>query len=230
MKTPTIDYLLDLMQDYSMGFKSGFASRADMMLFIRKHLFVPKQKIKAIRKWFILFPYITLTDSELKVVKSIVVKPKKTYWDILTTIMLEQKQMTGKQISTWFKDINIRSNGDRSLVFISVIKDRRVTDDNLKINLFKELLGYENYYIEALDMLDDEIVYDEPIWEKLLVTLVDIINEESTDSVLFAKYWSKHTMHFDLISKKMNFVSPLLFKYTGLNQYLPKEARDVFIF
>lgn len=190
---------------------------------IKKEVFVPKQKISVIRKWFKILPTVTLTDEELEITKKIVVKPKSSEWPVILTI-LKNQTMNDEKVTEWYKSIHPSNKLSGAM---QCIQDERVKDDEYKIELFKEMLNHYNYQIGAIDLLDEEIGEDQ-LWIKMLRVLVDIINEDDERSHRLAEYWSENTIYLDIHTKEEKMNSTVLFKYTEMDHYLPQEAQDIF--
>ena len=68
------------------------------------------------------------------------------------------------------------------------------------------------------------------LWDDIFLTIIDAINSGDTMSTVVAKIYTMETKSFDSIAKRLGVSSLLLYQYTGLDQYLPQEAKDIFMF
>ena len=243
MEQPTTNRLVELISDYSTGYVTTFTSKNKLLsyiqkhntllIYIRKHVFVANQKLFVIRKWFDLLYHIPLTDKELEIMKKIVIKPNSTNWDILSTIIKEQKNMSGEKIKEWFDSIKSLSTGDRAYIFFYVIRLKKIEDEELKTKLFKDLLYDFVFQKDALMFIDGELtspLISNSLCEKLFNSLVEVIQEggEISEKLLF--YWVNLETIFDKYAKEKEIRSMLLYNKTGLDQYLPQDVQDIFLF
>lgn len=195
---------------------------------LRQSFFHPKQKIVKIRYWFDKIPQVTLNNDELKIIRKIVVKPKSTEWSVIKNIIKFQQQLTGDEVVEWFKELK---PSERNPVSIYFIMDKRVKDVDFKVELVKELLDHYNYQRPIIQTLDDELSLDyDGFWEKVFYLVVGMINENDTRSKRMAEIWANETNFLNLYALHRDISSFLLYEFTGLEQYLPKVAKDVFLF
>ena len=203
-------------------------SGSDKALNFRKEFFNPKQKLSIIRWWFKKFPTIQLTKNELDVIKKIIVKPKSTEWTIVKDIINFQENLSSDEIDEWFK--TIRPNDIRA-VSLEYISNTKSTNIDYKIELFENLLNHINYIGSAIFLLNRKITSNNAdIYNKLFYKTVDYINNNNVNSVLVAEHWSRDGKFLNLYAMHRDIVSKLLYEKTGLNQYLSKAAKDIFLF
>lgn len=193
---------------------------------LRMMIFIPKQKISVIRRWFALLATVKLTDDELKIIKKIIVKPKSSEWSIISKIVEYQYQLSGDQIVEWFSYIKPY---DKLPVSTKFIKNEKVNNDELKIELFKNMLDHYNYQTNTIDILDEEMGKG-PLWSKLLKILIDTINENDERSKRLAQYWVDNTLHLDIHTREEKLFSPLLYELTEKNIIFLKKFKMFFYF
>lgn len=203
-------------------------SGSDKALNFRKEFFNPKQKLSFIRWWFDKFPTIQLTKNELDVIKKIIVKPKSTEWTIVKDIINFQENLSGDEIDEWFK--TIRPNDIRA-VSLTYITNTKTTNIDYKMELFENLLNHINYTGSVIFLLNRKITSNNAdIYDKLFYKTVDYINNNNVNSALVAEHWSRDGKFLNLYAMHRDIVSKLLYEKTGLNQYLSKAAKDIFLF
>lgn len=193
----------------------------------RKKMFVPNQKLTVLRRWFYVVPNIQLTDDELNIVESIITKSEQSELFLILNIIRGQDTLNDSEIVKWFKYVKPE---DRIRGAVSLIKNNKVTDYAFKIELFNELLDSYDYQIAAIDMLEEQRYFQNAIWRKLLDILVEKINENDERSKRLATYWAEATTNLDNEAQKQSIISLPLYNATKRNQYLPKEAKNIFLF
>lgn len=203
-------------------------SGSDKALNFRKEFFNPRQKLSIIRWWFDKFPTIQLTKNELDVIKKIIVKPKSTECTIVKDIINFQENLSSDEIDEWFKTIKPNDIRSVSLTYITKTKS---TNIDYKVELFENLLNHINYIGSAIFLLNRKITSNNAdIYDKLFYKTVDYINNNNVNSALVAEHWSKDGKFLNLYAMHRDIVSKLLYEKTGLNQYLSKAAKDIFLF
>lgn len=204
-------------------------SGSDKALNFRKEFFNPKQKLSIIRWWFDKFPTIQLTKNELDVIKKIIVKPKSTEWTIVKDIINFQGNLSGDEIDEWFK--TIRPNDIRA-VSLTYITNTKTTNIDYKMELFENLLNHINYIGSAIFLLNQKLTnsHSDDLYKALFYKTVDYINNNNVNSALVAEHWSRDGKFLNLYAMHRDIVSKLLYEKTGLNQYLSKAAKDIFLF
>ncbi len=191
----------------------------------REQFFIRKQKIAKIRYFFAAVT-AQLTPAELDVVKSIIVKPKSSEWSVISRIIQFQNHLTGEQVLEWFECI---TPANRLSVAISVISDTRFKDVDYKLSLAKDMLKHVNYRRPLLLKLDNLLVDGYEWWDKIFDLVIESINDGTELSTDLLRMWSE-TKNLDSYAGKKNVLSMPLYEKTGKEQYLPKEAKDIFMF
>jgi|SaaInlStandDraft_4_1057021.scaffolds.fasta_scaffold40895_2 hypothetical protein len=67
-------------------------------------------------------------------------------------------------------------------------------------------------------------------FEEIFTFIIMLIEKNDKMSEQLVDIWSNNTTSLDEYAKKKNIESTLLYEYTKLTQYLPREAKDVFLF
>jgi len=221
--------LLDLIAKNALKVKIERAKTGNTTILdkIRKEIFVKNQKISVLKKWFNIFWEVELTKEELAILKSIIVKPKSTKWELVFKIIVHQKQLSQQQIEEWFSYIKPY---DRLPLAFDLIKAPQLKNDNFKIALFKELLIHKEYMPRVIQAIDMSLMLESSyIWEQYFNVLVDYINDNNDLSKKIIFYWKK-TVQLDTFAKEKNVSSTVLYNETKKDQYLPQEAKDIFFF
>ena len=207
-------------------------SMSETSLKLRRDFFIPNQKLDKLRYFFNNVTTMRLTDDELQNIKQVIVKPKSANWPIIQEIIKYQHHLTSEQIVEWF---NCIKEHDRLTVSMSMIENKWVKDDALKLELAAGMLKHINYIrplIRAVDNATKGNPLELPakLWDDIFLTIIDAINSGDTMSSVVAKIYTMETKSFDSIAKRLGISSLLLYQYTGLDQYLPQEAKDIFMF
>lgn len=194
----------------------------------RKELFNPKQKLAKLRFYFDRIPSIKLTDEELDSIKKVIVKPKSAAWSIIKEIIKYQKQLSESQVIEWFEYIQPL---DRLAVSMVIIEDSRITDIDYKLNLVKNLLDHVNYRRSVITFLDNNITANpEELIEKIFWIIMNLINVGNDKSKQIANLIVKETKFCEPFAHKHDVTSIVLYEITKNEQYLPSEAKDIFMF
>lgn len=225
MKNPVLTLIKDNIQSIRASQDSVEAMN------VRKAVFVPKQRIAVLRTWFKFLNEVILTDEELKIVKSIIVKPKSTEVEIVGTIIRWQLQLKNNELIDWFNQVKPKDQKD---VAMQIIIDKRVTDENIKMKLFKDFLKHRYYQYQTIDLLERFIAEASlgNMWDQLFDYIVDVINngDDRELSERLANYWHKRSKLLNTYASKKDIISPLLYELTKRDHFLSQAAIDTFLF
>lgn len=192
----------------------------------REQFFVPKQKLAKVRYFFSVVK-CQLTDKELEVVRSIIIKPNSSEWSVISRIIRFQQQLSEEQVMEWFEAITPLN---RNAVALTIITDSRVKDVDYKVNLAKNLLKHVNHRRPLLLNMDIHLVDGFEWWDKIFDLVIETINGddgEVSDNLI--SIW-KVTKNLGEYALKKKAISLKLYQRTGDERYLPSAAKDIFMF
>lgn len=194
----------------------------------RKDFFHPKQKLACIRYFFNNLPQLILTDDELSNIKRIIVKPKSSEWSIIGKIIKYQTPLDEQQLVEWF---NCVQPLDRRSIAMVVIGNYKISNIGLKLQLVKEMMEHVNYIKPVIDFVDAGVQYEDiPLYKSIVEIVLEYINKDDEYSKVALKQWVLYGKHLNKYAEKYQMVSMSLYRETGLEHYLPKEAKDIFVF
>lgn len=200
---------------------------ANILNTIRGEVFVAKQKLVVLRKWFAMLWDIKLTTDELNIIKKIIVKPKSTQNDIVFQILVNQRDLNELQLEEWFSYI---TQDEKPRISFDLIKSGLLKNDSFQIKIFKELLLNKEYLSILINEVDISLnLGNREIWEKYFDILVNIINKNNDLSKKIIFYWKK-TFYLNDFAKLKKVYSPALYEETKLEHYLPQIVVDTFLF
>ena len=187
---------------------------------IRKELFT-KPNIATLRLWF-NNSSIKLTRAELQVVK------KKATWEIISKVIITQN-LDSNEIIEWYEILPPINRSYLWVIMMSNIKlelDYRIGIVNSMINSYNP-----NYVRSVIEYCDSRILAetDYAFCKAVLSIIVGVINENNSNGQTFLKSWS-NTKNLNKVSKIYGFESIYLYELTGLEQYLPNAAKEIFLF
>ena len=92
---------------------------------------------------------------------SIVDKSKKYLSDILIAIdLIEQLTVDTADFDVYQKDLKTQSAVERKLVIIGeALNKRKISDQNMKIENDKQIIGFRNRLVHSYDSIDNSIVW-----------------------------------------------------------------------
>lgn len=193
---------------------------------IRKEVFVPKQKLGVIRKWFNSFPETELTKKELDIIKSVVITPKESQWGIIYKILIYQPNLSPYEMKQWWNSISVK---DKVLISFKLVEDDRINND-FKLYIMRKLLQSKTHYGVTIHKIDMSLYAGERgIWEKLFYDIIEVIDSKDDLSEVFIKHWKKSSFLSEF-AKEKNITSLVLYEATKQNHYLPQNAQDMFVF
>lgn len=200
----------------------------DDVLNLRKEIFVPKQTIGNIRKWFNKLSSLKLTSSELKIVEKIIVKPKSTEVFIVNNI-IKYQDLSNTEIERWIS--YVPENSLRSIA-MSVIFKPMYDNTQIKLMLVKKLLSHINYIDTVFDNLENNLRYAGVFWKEVFDLIITMIKKDDSIAEKIATKWtqSKDVEYLDSYAYHLNIESRLLYEKTGKMQYLSKTTKEIFIF
>lgn len=200
----------------------------DDVLNLRKEIFVPKQTIGNIRKWFNKLSTLKLTSSELKIVEKIIVKPKSTEVFIVNNI-IKYQDLSNTEIERWIS--YVPENSLRSIA-MSVIFKPMYDNTQIKLMLVGKLLSHINYIDNVFDNLANNMRYQGVFWKEVFNLIIIMIKKEDSIAEKIATKWtqSKDVEYLDSYAYHLNIESRLLYEKTGKLQYLSKTTKEIFIF
>lgn len=195
---------------------------------VKDIVFVPKQKISVMRKWFNQLPDMQLNKKELDIVKKVITQPKSVQYRIIILILIHQKHLNTKSMNAWFDCIKVKL--DKKIAGLALFEDNRITNGKFKIHVFEELLKMPDHFGQTLNKLSTSVKKDyNEFMDVCLNKVVEMIEKDDDISAQLLKMW-KTTLYLDDFAESKNIVSPVLFEFTGKEHYLPQSARDVFVF
>lgn len=189
---------------------------------IRKKFFA-ERNIEKMRLWCDINPGIKLTRDELDIIYK-----KYKSWDIFKTIITHQRQLTSDEIIKFYESLKTTKNH----LWMTMLMNSKV-DDEYRIKIADEYFNYNNsnYHRQLLEVLDREITSNDKIYTKILENLMRYINGNNKNSKSYAKIWAEtEILNLDMENAINKISSLLLYEETGLEQYIPEDVKDIFIF
>lgn len=195
----------------------------------RKDFFHAKQKIAKIRFWFEKASSVQLTKQELSILKN---NKKFIEWNIVGKIIKKQ-HLTGDEIIEWME---LLKSSDQITISMTVLSKHKVNNE-YKLDLVKKILNQNNihYHRDVVKKMNDEINADTTgFWSQAYNIIFDEINKNDKKTYMLVKIWAESKELNNLAefydSKGKNMSSIPLYNATGKEYYLPKEAKDIFMF
>ena len=185
----------------------------------------PKQKLAKIRYYFDSLPREQLTNEELEIIKSIVVKPKSTEWNIVRLIITSQKSLSDDDKLKWF---NYIQPSNRNAVYSTVIGS--IQNEDFRFEAFKGMLTHANYIGVAFDWIDRLPGITEELKKRVMNHIFDLLDKNDTFSKDLVRIWSMKSDYMERHMQCVDRYSILLYNEFKEDIYLPKAAKDIFIF
>jgi serine/threonine protein phosphatase PrpC len=197
----------------------------------REEIFFGRKKVARIRYFLDSAPGVKLTDDEIKEIRKKYLNSKKSAdWTIARDLIKYQRQLSGKEVMGIYNSL---SEMNRISITQTVLGDSRITDKDRK-ELIDVLFNHGNYHyhVSLLGFVNNELLNYKvaDIWKDTMRKIVDEVNSGSPKGQTFLDNWESEITVANYILDELELSSLALYELTGNETFLPKEAKDIFLF
>lgn len=194
-------------------------------LALRKQIWEGPKKLAKIRYWFKLLPGVQLLPNELEIFKK-----KYASWELVKEVIKMQRNLTSDDVKELYESL---SPSEQISITVTTINNNKI-DDTYRMTLIEKLIKQNNfhYHIELLRLLDQELSSFEArdVWKDALRKVIDEINSNTFAGKNFLDNWTSEMSIAHYVVDELGLSSLPLYELTGNESFLPKEAKDIFLF